>query len=98
MTLNEWFNELYYGTYATAENDTRIQVLAGMEAAILKTYITVPLYDLNSAGMYSMRTVLGSDEYINSVIGYGGIGYITYTMDDEEWDQFCADNDYQLPY
>jgi oligopeptide transport system substrate-binding protein len=98
MTLNEWFNELYSGTYATAEEDTRTQILAGMEGAILKTYITVPLYDLNSAGMYSMRTVLGSDEYINSVIGYGGIGYITYTMDDAEWDAYCAENNYQLPY
>jgi ABC-type transport system substrate-binding protein len=98
MTLNEWFNELYSGTYATVEEDTRTQILAGMEAAILKTYITVPLYDLNSAGMYSMRTVLGSDEYINSVIGNGGIAYMTYTMDDAEWDAYCADNNYQLPY
>jgi hypothetical protein len=98
MTLNEWFNELYSGTYATVEEDTRTQILAGMEAAILKTYITVPLYDLNSAGMYSMRTVLGSDEYINSVIGNGGIAYMTYTMDDAEWDAYCAENNYQLPY
>ncbi len=98
MTLNEWFNELYTGTYATAETDTRTQILAGMEDALLKTYITVPLFDLNSAGMYSMRTVLGSDEYINSVIGNGGIAYMTYTMDDAQWEQYCADNNYQLAY
>jgi hypothetical protein len=48
--------------------------------------------------MYSMRTVLGSDEYINSVIGNGGIAYMTYTMDDAEWDKFCEENNYQLPY
>jgi oligopeptide transport system substrate-binding protein len=98
MSLNAWFNELCSGTYATADEDTRTQILAGMEGAILKTYITVPLYDLNSAGMYSMRTVLGSDEYINSVIGNGGIAYMTYTMDDAEWDKFCEENNYQLPY
>jgi ABC-type transport system substrate-binding protein len=98
MTLNEWYNELYSGTYATADVDTRNQILAGMECALLEEYIAVPLYDANSAGMYSLRTVLGSEEYINSVIGYGGIGYVTYTMDDAEWEQYCADNNYQLAY
>jgi oligopeptide transport system substrate-binding protein len=97
-TLNEWYNELYNGTYATADVDTRNQILAGMECALLEEYIAVPLYDANSAGMYSLRTVLGSEEYINSVIGYGGIGYVTYTMDDAEWEQYCADNNYQLAY
>jgi ABC-type transport system substrate-binding protein len=98
MTLNEWFNELYTGTYATADTDIRTQILAGMENAILKEYITVPLYDWNTAGMYSQRIVLGSEEYINSVIGFGGIGYITYTMDDAAWDAYCAENNYQLTY
>jgi oligopeptide transport system substrate-binding protein len=98
MTLNEWFEELYNGTYATADSDTRNTILAGMEGTIISEYIAVPLYDLNTAGMYSLRTVLGSDEYINSIIGYGGIAYITYTMDDAEWDEYCAENNYQLEY
>jgi ABC-type transport system substrate-binding protein len=98
MTLNQWFEELYNGTYATADSDTRNTILAGMEGKIISEYIAVPLYDSNSAGMYSLRTVLGSDEYINSVIGYGGIAYITYTMDDAEWDEYCAQNNYQLEY
>jgi oligopeptide transport system substrate-binding protein len=98
MTLNEWYNELYTGSYASVDSETRLQVLAGIEQALIESYIAVPLYDLNSAGMYSLRTVLGSEEYINSVIGYGGIAYMTYTMDDAEWEAYCAENNNQLNY
>jgi hypothetical protein len=98
MTFNAWYEELYNGTYATADVDTRVQILAGMEGALVETYIAVPLYDSYSAGMYSLRTVLGSDTYINSVLGFGGIAYMTYTMDDAEWDAYCAENDYKLTY
>jgi oligopeptide transport system substrate-binding protein len=98
MSFNAWYEELYNGTYATADVDTRVQILAGMEGALIETYIAVPLYDSYSAGMYSLRTVLGSDTYINSVLGFGGIAYMTYTMDDAEWDAYCAENDYKLTY
>jgi oligopeptide transport system substrate-binding protein len=97
-TLNTWFTELYTGSYATVDLDTRTQILAGMEEAIIESYIAIPLYDLNGAGMYSLRTILGSEEYINSVMGFGGLAYITYTMDDAEWEDYCAENNYQLPY
>lgn len=98
MTTNEWLVELLYGSYATADVDTRVTILAGLEKAVLLQYDAIPLYALTSCILYSQRVVLGSSEYVNSVIGFGGIQYMTYTMNDAEWAAYCAENNNQLSY
>lgn len=98
MTTNAWLNEMLYGTYATADVDTRITILAGLEKAVLTHYDAIPLYALTSGILYSQRVVLGSPEFINSVINFGGIQYMTYTMNDAEWAAYCAENNNQLTY
>ena len=98
MTLNEWSEALCMGEYTTAGTDTRNQILAGMEEAMLKLYFTIPIYDTNYATLYAQRIVLGSEEYINSLVGRGGLMAMTYTMDDAEWTEYCASQNNQLTY
>ena len=79
---------------------TRAQfdILAALEKAVLLQYDAIPLYAQTACVLYSHRVVLGSSEFINSVIGFGGIQYMTYTMNDAEWAEYCAENNNQLTY
>lgn len=97
-TYLEWHEALNSGEYANADIDTKVEILAAMELGWLNTYTMIPLYYRNSAGMYSQRTILGSETYMNSILEYGGVAYMTYTMDDAEWEAYCADNNNQLTY
>ena len=98
MTTNAWMVELLYGEYVNADMETRLDILAGLEKAVLLQYDAIPLYALTSCVLYSQRVVLGSSEYVNSIIGFGGIQYMTYTMNDAEWADYCAENNNQLTY
>ncbi|MGN1148026.1 MAG: ABC transporter substrate-binding protein, partial [Lachnospiraceae bacterium] len=98
MSFYDWYNELYGGTYAVADLDVRNEILAGIEKGILSNYHIIPIYSSCSASLYSQRIVLGSEEYINSIVGRGGIQFMTYTMNDEEWAAYCAEQGNNLSY
>lgn len=98
MSVSGWYEALCHGEYAAADVDIRNQILAAMEKGILEQYGQVVLcYDM-AAGMYSQRIVLGSEEYINALVGRGGIARMTYTMTDAEWDEYCASQNNSLDY
>jgi oligopeptide transport system substrate-binding protein len=97
-TLNEWYVALCQGEYINADTDTKNQVLAGMEEALLEYYFVIPVYYATSVGLYEQRLVLGSEEYVNCMIGYGSVMDMTFTMDDAEWAAYCAENNNQLSY
>lgn len=94
----DWYLELYEGAYATAELDVRNEILAGIEKGLLLNYHIAPMYALTSGSLYSHRIVLGSEEYINSLVQFGGLQYMTYTMDDAEWAAYCAEQGNNLSY
>jgi len=97
-TFYEWQEALIGGEYATADYAVRCEVLSGIEEAVLETYTSVPIYSRVGAEMYSQRLVLGSEEYVNSIIEFGGIMYITWTMNDDEWADYCASQNNKLTY
>lgn len=98
MSYNAWYNELYNGYYAIADLDVRNEILAGMEKGLLLNYHMIPIYSSCGAALASHRIVYGSEEYINSIVGRGGIQFMTYTMNDAEWTEYCADQGNQLSY
>ncbi len=98
MSAADWYDALHETTYATADMDTRNTILAGIERQILEYYGIIPLSSMTYASLYSQRIVLGSEEYINCLVQYGGLSQITYTMDDAEWEEYCASKNYQLTY
>lgn len=99
MGLADFYEELASGTYASADAETKCSILAGLELRVLENYTSIPLYNATSASLYSQRLVLGSETYVNSTIGYAsGVRYLTYTMNDDEWEEYCAANNNQLDY
>ncbi|MGM9605325.1 MAG: ABC transporter substrate-binding protein [Faecousia sp.] len=98
MSFYDWYNELYNGTYAIAGLDVRNEILAGMEKGLLLNYHMIPIFSSCGAALASHRIVYGSEEYINSIVGRGGIQFMTYTMDDDQWAAYCAEQGNQLSY
>lgn len=97
-TFNEWYKALDSGEYATADLDTKNYILAQNEKGLLETYTMAPLTYYNNCGLNSQRIITGSDHFVNSLVGFGGIRAMTYSMDDEEWTAYCAENNNQLSY
>lgn len=98
MDAYSWYVELYEGQWAMADRDIRNQILAGMEKGVLEYYGMVVLTYYSDAYMYSQRVIQGSEEYINSLVGFGGLAFMTYTMDDASWAEYCASQNNNLTY
>ncbi|MDD7388055.1 MAG: ABC transporter substrate-binding protein [Lachnospiraceae bacterium] len=98
MSFYDWYNELYTGTYAVAERDVRNEILAGIEKGLLLNYHVIPIDSSCAVSLYSQRVIPGSEEYINSIVQRGGIQFLTYTMNDDEWDAYCKEQGNNLSY
>jgi oligopeptide transport system substrate-binding protein len=97
-TAYNWYVALCMGDYATADTDTRNSILAQMEEQVLEYHGVAVLAYLCEGIMYSQRVVLGSDTYVNTLVGFGGIRNMTYTMDDAAWADYCTEQSNQLTY
>lgn len=71
--------------------DTKLEILAAEEAAVLKTYWGIPVYSRYSASLMGYKVEYISYEY-NTFMTYGGVQYMSYNFDDTEWAEFCAKN------
>lgn len=91
-------NETTYSC-GTADGDpeTRLDILAALEGAILRTYDMIPIMDDSSASLKGMQIQYYTEEYIYGV-GRGGIKYQTYNYTDAEWEAFVAENGGTLNY
>lgn len=98
MSYYDWYLELCNGEYAAADLDVRNEILAGMEKGLLLNYQIIPVSSSCLATLYSQRVVPGSEEFINSLVVRGGLQFLTYTMDDAEWAEYCAEQGNQLSY
>ena len=83
----------------SADNNpvVRMQILAGLENAILTNYTTIPLMDASSAGLKGMQIQYYTEDYVFGM-GRGGVKYYTYNYTDAEWDAFVAENNNELDY
>jgi len=97
-TYYDWFDALCNGEYKTADLDVKNNVLSQLEANFLLEYECVPMSYRTASALVSQRLVYGSEEFINSLVGYGGIRFMAYTMDDAEWAAYCAEQNNQLTY
>lgn len=78
-------------TYAQWErvHNTKLNVLAGLEAGILNRFEAVPIVARGSSSLLSFKVENGSSSYIN-LIGYGGVRYMTFNYNDTEWSNWLA--------
>ena len=94
MTLDDWYHCLngasdaqYNWGAGFAPTEVRLEILANLEEYILGQYYTLP----TSRGMTS---ALGSAKWsyitktYNTMMGFGGLKYITFNYADDEWAAF----------
>lgn len=83
-TYRGWYEALVNGRYAGADPQTRNEILAGLEYALLSNYNCVPLYERTLATADSGR-IARSLEQALPMIGFGGVRYAIFTLDDAQW-------------
>ena len=70
-----------------ADGQTRLEILAGVEGAILQTYSYLPLTNAGSKFLLSQKVYYVIEEY-NPVLGRGGVTYMRYNYTDDEWAEY----------
>lgn len=84
-TYYEWGASLNAGgLYAESDADTRLEVRAGLEAALLERCAFIPLMTECRATLVSDRVRVAADDYHPLRI-YGGIRSLRYMYSDAEW-------------
>jgi hypothetical protein len=72
-----------------ADVETRLDILAKCESAILSTYDYIPMLQDGSIALLSQQVFYVVDEY-NPILGRGGISYMKYNYDDAEWAAYVS--------
>ena len=80
-----------------ADTETKVTILAAMEACLLEQCYCTPLYSRYTANLYTQRLNLVDINFINDM-KYCGIRYLKYRMTDEQWDNYCEENEGELSY
>lgn len=98
MSLIEWYNclnglgdEDKNWSIGKAEHADRLGLIAALEGQILQAYYTVPLSYSFGATLMSYKHEYITREY-NTFMGYGGLRYMTYNYNDEDWTEYVAKN------
>ncbi len=108
MTLTEWGMALNGATvakegknynfgYGVATDETRLQILAGIEGKILAGYSYIPMLQDGSFYLLSQKLSYPTERY-DPVLGYGGVKYVRYAFDDAQWSDFVRGAGGQLNY
>ena len=79
------------GAFADYDYSTRCEIVAGVEHAFMNWFTTTSLYYRNVASLNSQKVNDCSDTYL-TLVGFGGIDYITYNYDDAAWADYIANN------
>ena len=96
-TFTDWYIALSAGEYASAPLQTRINILAALEQGILEQGFTTPLYYRVSASLNGRKTQNATQTYVQN-IGFGGMRYIKFVYDDEEWAAYVAESNNSFNY
>ena len=75
----------------------RVYVLSVLENTILQNYDFIPLMGASSAHLKGMKVEYFLEDEVFPM-GRGGIKYMTYNYDDDEWDAFVAEQGGTLNY
>lgn len=108
MNLSQW-QQCMNGTTVTVSgkdynfgegqvsNDVRLEIMAGIEKAVLLEYNYLPLSQAGSMQLLSQKAYYVVEEY-NPVMGFGGITYLRYEYNDTEWTDYVASVNGELTY
>lgn len=95
---NSWY-ELLNKAYAQGKllDSFRCELLAQMEAEVLKQYYSVPYSNSFSATLHSYKIDYTTYTY-NTFMSYGGIKYMKYNYNNREWAEYVKNAGGELNY
>ncbi len=102
LSLVDWFNcvnglegaKYDLSLYPT---ESKLTVVAALEGAVLKSYTSIPIGSMTGASLLTHRCEYITTEY-NTFMGFGGVAYMTYKYDDNEWKDYVASQGGSLDY
>ena len=108
MNLTEWSDALngvvvnvdgvdYNFGDGQVDVETRVQILAAFEGAILGTYDYLPMLQDGSMFLLTQKAYYVVDDY-NGLLERGGIQYLKYNYDDAEWASYVKEQGGELKY
>ncbi len=77
--------------------EERLDILAGLEKAVLLNYNFIPITGDAGANIKGMQIEYYKEEY-NMMMGFGGLKYMTYNYTDAEWDEYVKSMGGELDY
>ena len=108
MNLKQWSDALNGATVKVGEKEycfgdgiadvnTRLDILAKVESTVLMTYDYIPMLQDASMALLSKQVYYVVEEY-NPIMGRGGIRYMKYNYNDEEWKAYVESQGGELAY
>jgi len=83
--------------YGVADAETRLQILAGFEKAILGTYDYIPMINEGYKQLLTQQAYYVVEDY-NPVMSRGGIQYLKYNYNDDDWAAYVKEQGGTLKY
>lgn len=71
--------------------NTKLDILAAEEVAVLGTYWGIPVYSRYTASLMGYKVEYMNYDY-NTFMAYGGVQYMSYNFDDAGWEAFCEEH------
>ena len=98
MTWKEWSGSMAgTGRFATADNETKLSILAGIEENFLKLYYCIPICTTTACSMLSYKLSYYTENY-SIMYGFGGIRLMNHNYTDAEWADYVASQGGTLAY
>lgn len=108
MTLKQWSDALNGATVeidgksynfgdGIADVDTRLEILSKIETAVLMTYDYIPMLQNAGMSLLSQQVYYVVEDY-SVIMGRGGIAYMKYNYDEEEWANYVKEQGGELSY
>ena len=72
------------GRFADHTYPERCEVFATLENAYLESFVTAPIYYRNTAALLTRKVEYATTTYLQ-LVEYGGLRFLTYNYNDEEW-------------
>jgi oligopeptide transport system substrate-binding protein len=70
--------------------ESRAAIFGRLEYAYLSNFVNMPLYYRNTASLMSQKGDYATTQYIDSIVGFGGLQFYTYNYNDTEWASVVA--------
>ena len=108
MNLKQWSDALNGVTVKVGEEsynfgdgiadvNTRLDILAKIETEVLMTYDYIPMLQDASMSLLSKQVYYVVEEY-NPIMGRGGIRYMRYNYNNDEWKAYVKSQGGKLAY